>query len=497
MKRVPNRSLRATAAWQVQSGFGRSVRAACRTVAPGSIDELAEVFRLARSEGLSVAFRGAGRSYGDAAMNREGLVVDLRQLDGMLAWDPQAGIAEVRGGLTMEGLWRRTIQDGFWPAVVPGTMFPTLAGCASMNVHGKNNFAAGPFGEHVLELELLTAKGETLRCSPTENPEVFTAAIGGLGMLGAITRLKLQLKKVHSGRLRVTPVAAPNLEAMFDAFEARLPRADYLVGWLDSFPRGAGLGRGVIHQANYLHAGEDPDGAAWLNVERQGLPPSIFGFPKHQIWRVLRLFRSKPTWRLVNAAQYQKAAWGSKRPYLQSHVAFAFLLDYVPNWRLAYGREGFIQIQIFVPHAAARETFRDVLRIAHDHGEPSFLSVMKRHRPDGFLLTHALDGWSLAMDHRVTARNREEIWKLAHDVHQRVRAAGGKFYFAKDAALRPDDVLQSYGAQTLSRFSAIKRRLDPDGLFASDLVRRVLPQLALDRSPEAVAPDPSADVSRA
>jgi len=477
MKRVPNRSLRATAAWRVHDGFGGAVRAACRTVAPSSEDELCELLRMAQAEGLTVAFRGSGRSYGDAAQNREGLVIDLRGLDGMLDWNPAEGIANARGGLTIQGLWRRTIEDGFWPAVVPGTMFPTLAGCASMNIHGKNNFAVGPFGEHVLDLDLVTPAGEKLRCSRTENAELFHAAIGGLGMLGAITRVRLKLKKVASGNLRVQPAVAPDLDAMFGEFEARLPHSDYLVGWMDCFPRGRSLGRGVIHQANYLHEGDDPGGPATLHVEKQGLPPRILGFPRDQIWKLARLGVHHPGVRLVNWAKYQSAALGSKKPYLQSHVAFAFLLDYVPNWRLAYGPGGLIQVQIFVPHAAARETFRDVLRIAHDHREPSYLAVMKRHRPDPFLLTHALDGYSLAMDYRVTATNRERIWKLAAAIHARVIAAGGKFYFAKDAALRAEDVLASYGTETVARFAAIKQRLDPQGVLASDLVRRALPSL--------------------
>ena len=477
MKRVPNRSLRATAGWRVHDGFGRAMRAACRTVAPRSEEELAELFRLAKSEGLSVAFRGSGRSYGDAAYNSQGLVVDMRGLDGMLNWDPQSGIAEARGGLTIQGLWRRTIEDGYWPAVVPGTMFPTMAGCVSMNIHGKNNFAVGPFGEHVQEIDLLTPRGEKLRCSRTENADVFRAAVGGVGMLGAITRVKLKLKKIHSGKLRVHPLTAPNLEGMFDAFEERLPKSDYLVGWVDGFAGGKSLGRGEIHQANYLHEGEDADPKLSLHVENQGLPPKIFGFPKDKLWHLMKPWTNNLGWRLVCAAKYYASAIKPNTPYLQSHVAFAFLLDYIPNWRMAYGPEGLIQVQIFVPHATARACFADVLKMAQEHGEPTYLAVMKRHRPDEFLLTHALDGWSLAMDYRVTAKNRERIWKLAHAIHARVIAAGGKFYFAKDAVLRGEDVAASYGAEKLAQFGALKQRLDPDGLLSSDLVRRALPSV--------------------
>lgn len=484
MRRVPSRSLRATSALRVLDGFGRAVRAACRTVAPKSEEELLAVLQLARSEGLSVAFRGAGRSYGDAAINQQGLVVDLSALSGMLDWNPAQGIADARGGLTIEGLWRRTLEDGFWPAVVPGTMFPTLAGCASMNIHGKNNFAVGPFGDHVLEIDLVTVRGEKLTLSRTTQPELFHAAIGGLGMLGAITRVKLQLKRVESGMLRVVPVVAPSLSGMFDAFEERLPHADYLVGWLDCFPRGAALGRGVIHQASYLTEAEDPLGPASLHVERQGLPSRILGFPRDQIWQLMKPWMHHPGMRLVNWAKYASAVVGPKSPYFQSHVAFAFLLDYVPNWRLAYGPGGFIQIQIFVPHAAARETFADVLRLGHTHGEPSYLGVMKRHRPDPFLLTHGLDGWSLALDHRVTPANRERVWALAHAIHARVLAAGGRFYFAKDAVLTAADAAAAFGQERLDAFLKIKKRLDPDGLLASDLFRRAIAPAAATGTPD-------------
>jgi FAD/FMN-containing dehydrogenase len=55
----------------------------------------------------------------------------------------------------------------------------------------------------------------------------------------------------------------------------------------------------------------------------------------------------------------------------------------------------------------------------------------------------------------------------------RVLAAGGKFYFAKDAVLRPDQVMRAYGAERLAKFAAVRKRIDPDGLLTTDLARRV------------------------
>src|SRR6478609_9225463 len=202
---------------RVVDGFGRSTRAACRYAEPRSVDELAFALKQAQSEGLTVTFRGAGRSYGDAAINTGGMVIDATRLDRLLDWNPTTGVLEAEAGLTIEGLWRRTIEDGYWPTVVPGTMRPTLGGCVSMNIHGKNNFRVGPFGDHVLELDLITPSGERLTLNRSQNPDLFHAVIGGLGMLGAVTRVKLKLKKVESGKLRVECISGKNLDALMDA----------------------------------------------------------------------------------------------------------------------------------------------------------------------------------------------------------------------------------------------------------------------------------------
>lgn len=454
---------------RVLDGFGGAVRAACRHAAPRTVDELCEVLAAAHREGVSVGFRGAGRSYGDAAMNQRGLVVDTRPMDRLLRWEPGTGILEAQAGLTIEGVWRRTIEDGYWPYVVPGTMRPTLGGCVSANIHGKNNFREGTFGEHVEEIDLVTVAGEKLTCSREENADIFHAVHGGFGLLGAITRVKMKLKNVGAGRVRVTPLMGENLRELFRMFEAHLPRSDYLVGWVDCISRGPYLGRGELHTARYVHPDEDPQAKESLHIERQVLPAHIFGVPKSQIWRILSLLNSGRGMELLNTVKYTMGWLGHKRTYLQSHVGFAFLLDYVPDWRLAYGPKGFIQYQIFAPAATALECFSEVLRISQRAGIYSYLGVLKRHRPDPFVLSHGMDGWSLALDFPVSPHGRQALWKITEAFTEVVIQAGGRFYFAKDAVLRAQDVERAYGRERLEKFRAIKRRLDPHNVLATDL----------------------------
>jgi FAD/FMN-containing dehydrogenase len=474
----PPPTLRARAPWRVLDGFGRAVQREARVLQPRAVDELRELLAAAAAEGLSVTFRGAGRSYGDASLTEGGVVLDLTGLDRVLGWDREAGLVDAEPGLTIEGLWRHTLADGYWPYVVPGTMRPTLGGCVSMNVHGKNHFRVGAFGDQLVELDLVTPDGALHTIGPEREPELFRATVAGLGLLGAITRVKLRMKKVDSGLLGVTAKVGRSLDHMMDVFEQHLPTADYLVGWVDCFATGGGLGRGQVHVARYLKAGEDPDPARSLAVEEQGLPSSILGLPKKHLWRIMRPFMRDPFIKMVNWAKYVKSRLDDGAEYTQSHVAFAFPLDYVPAWRLAYGDAGFIQYQVFVPHAGARETLRDVLSICQRGDLRSYLGVLKRHRADDYLLSHALDGWSLALDFPVRDVSepawRARVGKVTEALSERVIAAGGRFYFAKDAVLRPADVQRAFGAERLAQFEAIRRRVDPEGRLSSALARRVL-----------------------
>lgn len=442
---------------------------------PVNTDGIRDVFEEARRTDKTVGLRGAGRSYGDAALNSEGITLDLTRMNRILDWDPQTGIITAEPGVTIQQLWQYTIEDGWWPPVVSGTMFPTLGGALSMNIHGKNNWKVGPIGDHVQEFDLLTPAGETYTCSRAANADLFHAAISGFGMLGVFTRITLQLKRIYSGLLDVQAFSAANFDDLFAQFERRLPQSDYLVGWIDCFGAGAGLGRGQIHQANYLAPGEDPQPTQTLQVIHQELPDTILGVvPKSIMWRLMKPFVNDPGMRLINAAKYWTSARHDGR-FRQSHAGFAFLLDYVPNWKFAYKPGGLIQYQSFVPTAEAKRVFSEQLTLAQRYGLVPYLGVFKRHRPDGFLMTHSVDGYSLALDFAVTPSNRGGLMSLTAEMDRIVVEAGGRFYFAKDSALHRMSLADAVGRPRVQRFLQLKAQCDPEGLLQTNLYRRLFP----------------------
>ena len=457
------------------SGWGGTMSAVSYVYRPTTVEDVRAILELAQSRGLTVGLRGAGRSYGDAALNAGNLCLDLSLMNRILGWDPEEGVMRVQPGVTIRQVWRHAIADGWWPAVVPGTMFTSVGGSAAMNIHGKNNWKVGPLGDHIRDFELILPNGRIERCSRTEQPELFHAAIGGFGMLGCFTSLTLELKRVHSGLLAVEPIVVPSLGAMIAAFEERLAPADHLVGWVDGFATGAHLGRGLVHAARYLPPGEDPDPARSLRAETQDLSAMLLGvLPASVAWRLMRPFTHRVGMRLVNAAHYHLAR-RHRNGYRDSHTGFAFLFDHVPDWQRALGPGGLIQHQSFVAADQAREVFTTELRLAQRRGLVPYLGVLKRHRSDAFLMTHGLDGYSLALEFKVTRRNRGRLWALAAELDQLVIDAGGRFYLAKDSTLTPGTFAASLGEERLARFRALKRACDPEGLLATDLYRRLFP----------------------
>lgn len=461
----------ATSHLETIEAWGRNKAVAGYVYRPSTVDGIVDVVSFARETGSRIVLRGSGRSYGDASLGAEQLILDITRLNRVLEWNPETGRIVCEAGVTIEQLWKYCIGDGWWPPVVSGTMAPTLAGALGMNIHGKNNFKVGTIGQHVTEIDVILADGNTILCSPTENPELFYAVIGGVGALGVITRVVLQMKAVTSGKLLVDPIYAKNLDHMFSIFDERIPQADYLVGWIDAFATGDSLGRGQVHQANYI---KGDSATQSLRVEAQDLPDNIFGLiPKSILWRLMKPFVNDFGMKLINWAKASASRLKDGVIHEESHAGFAFLLDYVPNWKLAYGKGGLIQYQAFVPAANAKQCFKTILERCQNAGLVPYLAVFKQHRMDPFLMTHAVNGFSLALDFRLTTANRKRVWGLAAELDALLLSSGGRFYFAKDATLSADRIQEYLNEPRVQQFIAIKKAVDPTGVFRSDLFERI------------------------
>jgi len=435
--------------------------------------ELRKVFEIARTQGLTIAFRGSGQSYGDASMNGEHVLVDLSGWNKILSWDSSTGEITVQCGVTIEQLWRKVISSGWWPPVVPGTMQPTMGGCLAMNIHGKNHWREGSFGEHVIGFTALLGNGQIVNCDKNDSSDLFHSMIGSFGMLGCFLTITLQLKKVNSDSVEVSSLSASNFDDLLMIIDQK-KGCDYVVGWLDCVASDAIIGRGVVHTAMYLEAVEYENDNL---ITRYDLPDKLFLLPYKYIWIILRLFNHHIGYKIINMLRFYSGKLRHKHTFNQSLVQFNFLLDYIPNWKRAFMPGGLVQYQCFVPFDDAIDVFTNIINSCHQYKIIPYLGVVKRHRNDDFLISCNLDGFSMALDFSVTEKNRDGISQLMSKLDEIVIDAGGRFYFAKDSNLSPDTTRSFLKKKVIQELINKKQDCDPYNLLQTNLSRRILPEL--------------------
>ena len=441
---------------------------------PQSERELTEIFTFIRDRKMKLSFKGSGCSYGDAFTNQKGVIVDLSKFNKIIGFDEKNYVLTAQSGSTLKQVWQYSIEKGFWPPVVSGTMYTSLGGILSMNIHGKNNFAVGTIGEHVVGFSFMTIDGKIHVCSPEKNHDLFYSAISGFGMLGCFLNISIKMKQIYSGKMKVTAVVTKNFNEMFEYFERNYTTADYLVGWVDAFAKGSNLGRGVIHKANHFKIGEDDDFPNNCKLSKQNLPSRLFGIiPKSLMWIFMYPFSNSLGMRFINYLKYFVSTFKNNKIHIQGHAEYAFLLDYVPNWKYIYKPGGLIQYQCFIPKDSAKEAFEEIFSLCHKKNIINWLSVFKKHRPDSFLLTHGLDGYSMAMDFPLNKSQKSQLWNLAEEMDKIVLKHKGKFYFAKDVTLRKVCIEGFLSKEKLDKFRKLKKMYDPESNIESDLYRRL------------------------
>ena len=229
------------------SGWGRTPRATVLAARPESASELLESLTETRPE--SILVHGAGRSYGDVALNNGGRVLLTERLNRLLSFDEETLELVCEPGVTFQDLVKVFGPRGYLFPVSPGTAYTTIGGAVANDIHGKNHEFQGSFGDHVLWMDLALPSGEVRRVSKTEDPDLFAATIGGIGLTGVMLRIAFRMLRVPSTDVVVREQRITGLDAFIEAFAACRRSATYSVGWIDGIARGEKMGRGILETA--------------------------------------------------------------------------------------------------------------------------------------------------------------------------------------------------------------------------------------------------------
>ena len=169
-------------------------------VKPRTVADVQAAVVRARSSGISVAVAGGRHAMGGQQFGEAGMLVDTRELNRVLAFDAERGTITIEGGIQWPQLLEHLnrVQDGAdrqWGIYQKQTGADRLSigGALSCNAHGRG-LNLKPIVQQVDEFDLVDAAGEVRLCSRTSHPELFRLAIGGYGLFGVITRVRLTLR---------------------------------------------------------------------------------------------------------------------------------------------------------------------------------------------------------------------------------------------------------------------------------------------------------------
>ncbi|HEX7707624.1 MAG TPA: FAD-binding oxidoreductase [Thermoanaerobaculia bacterium] len=392
---------------------------------------------------------GLGRSYGDVCLNNGHTLLDVSRLNRIRHFDVEQGILDIEAGASLDEILRLIVPRGWFLPVTPGTKFVTVGGCIANDVHGKNHHRAGTFGCHVSSFQLVRSDGTRLRCSAGENPELFAATIGGLGLTGLIVSAELRLRKIESSAIVAEREPFRSLEE-FDRLSRDCDAShEFTVAWFDS--SSGRNSKGIFFRGN--HAGAEAGAPVVTRRRARRLPIAPFS-----------PFFGPVAVRLFNTAYFRANARGE--PRLADYDPFFYPLDAVANWNRIYGANGFVQYQFLIPDGAGLEPVAEILDRAARSRRASFLTVIKRFGsvPSPGLLSFPRAGLTVALD--FSTRRSDALLPLLELFDDIVEAAGGSVYPAKDARMSASRFQRFF-----PQWVEMKKHVDPG--YSSSFWRRV------------------------
>ncbi|MFW0153284.1 FAD-binding protein [Mycobacterium sp. smrl_JER01] len=444
------------------TGWGRTAPSVAEVLStPDPEVIVTAVTRAAESPGRGVLARGLGRSYGDNAQNGGGLVIDMNALNRIHSMDADSHLVDVDGGVNLDQLMRAALPLGLWVPVLPGTRQVTIGGAIACDIHGKNHHSAGSFGNHVRSMQLLTANGEVQTVTPDgADSDLFWATVGGNGLTGIILRATIEMTPTETAYFIADGDVTASLEETI-AFHSDGTEDNYTYSsaWFDAISPPPKLGRAAISRGSLATLDQLP-----AKLQKNPLKfdaPQLLTFPDV----FPNGLANKYTFGPIGELWYRKS--GTYRGKVQNLTQFYHPLDMFGEWNRAYGSAGFAQYQFVVPTSAVDE-FKAIIVDIQRSGFYSFLNVFKLFGPGNQApLSFPIPGWNVCVDFPITPGLNEFL----NGLDKRVLEFGGRLYTAKDSRTTAETFHAMY--PRIDEWIALRRKVDPDGVFASDMARRL------------------------
>jgi FAD/FMN-containing dehydrogenase len=193
-----------------------------RIVRPESTEGVQRIIREAAAQGRSISISGGRHAMGGQQFGTGATLIDMNGLTRVMEFDRVNGEIELEAGIQWPELYKYLLDGqqgaaGAWAFVQKQTGADRLSigGALAANAHGRG-LKYPPFVSNVAAFTLVGADGVARRCSRTENAGLFRAAIGGYGLFGVVTTVRLRLVRRHKVQRIVEVIEVDDLPRMFE-----------------------------------------------------------------------------------------------------------------------------------------------------------------------------------------------------------------------------------------------------------------------------------------
>jgi decaprenylphospho-beta-D-ribofuranose 2-oxidase len=407
------------------------------------ISEYSDVNKYKQKIGQQVVSRGSGLSYGDAALNSQNAIIygSFKNSLKSFAYNKTSKSVLVAGNVTVSEVVNCLAEFDRTLLVVPGTSRATIAGCIAMNVHGKNHFSAGGFGDQVESFELFNPIiGSFINCSRQMNSDLFDSTIGGLGLTGHITEVELKTAPLKA-RAHLAQKEFSNFGYVIENIEKIRRESENFIALMNW--NGKNLGSGYANQYRSV------DGKfSRISTPKNLLP---IKFP----------FINKTSIKVYNSLFFNNTRDLREVDYFK----LCFMADQHKNANLWFGKNGFIEYQFALPDQRLEDAFRIAKKLSLEN--TIYLSGIKLlSKSVNGLLSFPIEGFTMTL----TMKPTKDLLRSLSEIDEHILEIGGKIYLAKDDRLSPRVFKQMY--PEVSTFQSIRQKYNLNGI-SSDLSRRL------------------------
>ena len=449
---------------------------------PRNTEDCLEVMAFCRRSALNLCPRGSGRSYGDAILNDQNVLLDMSRMNRIISFDPEAGLATVEPGARLVDIFHEFHYLGWTLPASPTDSTISVGGALAANVNGKDSWRVGNFGDQVASLKVITAAGDLLSLDRENNRELFMAVIGGMGMLALVVEVTLRLAKVPSPYLNIDITAADNVADLIAKLDRIRTRSDFIVVWVDAYAKRGKLGRSVIHATSWSEKHVDVD------VAKKAIDRSVSKLARQKkralkFYAAFRFFinlgfhlQQVPI-RLFNVMYFamnsriQVAGPNAETTKPEMFLEHNFDKSYVvPPPDILCGPHGYT-VQISVPERVAGAAISEMLELCQSVPCPPATTILRLHRRDDHVISFSENGYSLNVEFHPKKRHRKKMAVFMERFIECGIKYGSRVHLPKDHTLTRDQFRRLY--PRYQEFLDLKALWDPENHFQSDMYRRL------------------------